>query len=536
MAKTLAHYLADLRLDLADTGALWSDAQLTRSLERAVSDLTRFRPLEKSIELVIDAEVTSESFTTPAASDPDYYVDAYDISAVTDDQVATATSTFRPDVPRPVIITVTDADLSITQLHIIVKGYDVSNAYIEESFWLEGGLVQTGNKYFALVTEVEIDEITGNGASDLLDAGTGSNEGVWVQLGNPSIKFQTDSISSFARDTAYEMDYSGGRISMKSGGTLVVATAYTITYTKSRIDVDISSLQDDLIRIDRVEYPVGEVHQNFSNKDVWGNILTIIGDANTQIEMSDAEHVMIRYYAQQSAPNDQSPGSYPEFLDSTVQLVASAYALFIKALQYEHAAVTSITAVGTALTNVTKYLNNNSQEDAAEMLKNITDDVAELRTKIRVAADAMATDLAAVITVDLDQATVGASGLLETGDDTIDQLNDGENVPALFAEYSRTRTQIAGARLQTAAILAQEVAGRLNDASLYLGQSAGYAKIAEDFLAQSNQYQTEANSNLLLADRWRTEAIERRNEAFVFWANPTNYAASFVSGARSQTQ
>ena len=536
MSKTIAHYRTDIRTDLKDTAAIWSDAELDRCIERAVSDLTRFRPLEKTLEVTIDAIVTSESFTTPAASDPNLYVDDDDISAIDDGDLPTLTGVFRPDVPRPVLVTVTDADASITQLVIIVKGYDVDNSYIEEYFYLEGGLVQTGNKYFALVTEVEIDEITGEAAGDKLDVGTGAANGVFVQLANPSIKFSSEAITSFALDTDYIMNYARGRIAMKSGGGLSVATAYTIGYTKSRIDIDLASIIDDLIRIDRVEYPTGDIQQNFANKEIWGSILTLTGDANTQVETTDSEHVLVKYYGEQSPPNDQSRGSYPEFLDSTVQLVASAYALFIKALQYEHAAVTSITAVDAALINVTKYLNNNSQEDAVEMLKNITDDVAELRTKIRVAADAMATDLAAVITVDLDQATVGASGLLETGDDTIDKLNDGMNVPALYAEYSRTRTQVAGARLQTAAILAQEVAGRLNDASLYLGQSAGYAKIAEDFLAQSNQYQTEANSNLVLADRWRTEAIERRNEAFVFWANPTNYAASFVSGARSQTQ
>ena len=71
MAKTIQHYLNDLRLDLKDSGALWSDAELTRCVERAVGDYSRFSPLEKTLELIVDAEVASESFTTPATSDTD---------------------------------------------------------------------------------------------------------------------------------------------------------------------------------------------------------------------------------------------------------------------------------------------------------------------------------------------------------------------------------------------------------------------------------------------------------------------------------
>ncbi|KKL59854.1 hypothetical protein LCGC14_2211140, partial [marine sediment metagenome] len=236
MAKTIEHYRTDIRTDLKDTAALWSDAELDRCIERAVSDLSRFRPLEKTIEVTIDAEVTGESFTTPVASDPDLYVDDDDISGIDDGDLPTLTGVFRPDVPRPVLVTVTDADASIKELVIIVKGYDVSNRYIEEFFYLEGGLVQTGSKYFAMVTEVEIDEITGEGAGDKLDVGTGAANGVFVQLANPSLKFQTEAITNFALDTDYVMNYARGRIAMKSGGGLSAGTAYTIKYTKSRID------------------------------------------------------------------------------------------------------------------------------------------------------------------------------------------------------------------------------------------------------------------------------------------------------------
>ena len=77
--KTIAHYRADLRLDLKDSGALWSDAELDRCVEKAVADYSRFVPRQMSQEITIDAEVTSESFTTPAVEDTDYFVSTMSI-------------------------------------------------------------------------------------------------------------------------------------------------------------------------------------------------------------------------------------------------------------------------------------------------------------------------------------------------------------------------------------------------------------------------------------------------------------------------
>jgi len=44
MAKTIQHYITDLRLDLKDSGALWSDPELTRCVEKAVADYSRLVP------------------------------------------------------------------------------------------------------------------------------------------------------------------------------------------------------------------------------------------------------------------------------------------------------------------------------------------------------------------------------------------------------------------------------------------------------------------------------------------------------------
>lgn len=537
MAKVLNDYLVDLKIDLKSTTA-WSDAELTRCVERAVADLTRFRPREMSAEFIVDADVDDESFTTPAAADPDKYVDNMDLpNTVVDTSTATLTGT-APDMPRPVAILVTNTNSDITSFTIRVKGTGRGAKYIEEDFYFSGGLSQTGKKYFETITEIEFVEITGNTTGDKLDIGTATNVGVFVQLANKPIKFQSDGdITGFTRYTDYVMDYYGGRIAMKSGGSMVAATAYTIDYTKSKIAVDISDLKD-LVRVERVEYPAGSVPQQMSTKEVWGNILTLTSDGwQSQGEASDDEHVLVHYLAQHQPPSDNAPGTYPSFLDWTVELAASAYALFIEALQYELAAAASITSLEGALTNATKYLDNNAGADATGLLADIAANIAEIRTKIIVATGAMNNYLDDVAATDLDAATVGATAWLLEGELLINQLNDGgADVATKFADYARTKVQIANARIQAASGYAQEVAARLSDLRAYIETSAGYNRVGEAFVAEADRYQQAANTNLQLADRFRAEAVERRNEAWAIWGSPSQYAPQYTMTPVRQTK
>uniref|UniRef100_A0A6M3IGH0 Uncharacterized protein n=1 Tax=viral metagenome TaxID=1070528 RepID=A0A6M3IGH0_9ZZZZ len=569
--KNIAHYLADLRLDLKDSGALWSDAELTRCVERAVGDYSRFSPRQLSKEVTIDYEVTGESFTTPAVSDVDYFVTAMDISASTSGTNCTiVTGHSRPDVPRPVLVTVTDANASITALVVIVKGYDTDNRYIEENFYLEGGLVQTGEQYFALVTAIEIDTIAGNGAADKLDVGTGSADGVYVQLAHKPVRLGTVTVTGKTLDTDYEMDYYNGQIAMKSGGAMVVSTAYAIAYTRSRIDIDLSTIIDDIIKVERIEYPAGEVPQRFDTPEVWGNILTVTGGIDSQHDMSDEEHLVIRYLAPHSAPSTQSSGSYPSHMDTVVELAASAYALFMKSLQYEHAAASSLTLLGTtldylgtagasktyiykliddALAKVITYMETGAT-CAKSPLTIITTKIAVLRDAVETAVGAMETALGKVNTIDLDAATPdSATTVLKKYEDLINTVTNGADVGKLGAEYSRGWAEIAIARVQQSIAFGQEAASRLDDLRTYIEEAGGWTRIAETFIveaqthiaeantimAEATQHSNTAQANMLLADKFKEEANERRNEAWTIWQSPNQMSPNYTLGQRGQS-
>ena len=85
----------------------------------------------------------------------------------------------QPDVPRNIVVTVTDADTSVTAGTVTVTGVGVNGEVVtEELTGFPGGLVQTGSVIFAKVTSIEGTLFAGNGAGDAVDAGWGTKIGL----------------------------------------------------------------------------------------------------------------------------------------------------------------------------------------------------------------------------------------------------------------------------------------------------------------------------------------------------------------------
>jgi len=585
--KSRTQARADLRLDLKDSGALWSDAELDRCIERAVADLSRFLPREKVYEESLQFAVTAETVTMPKAADGSGIVNTESLSGVVAGETCTIDG--QPDVPRTFRWNVQDADDSITGLTVIVTGTDEDESAITEAIHYIAGDTKNGvgKKYFKNVYSVEIDQIAGNGAGDVFELGWGAYTDVWVSLAHKPVKWGSETSvtdvddNAIVRNTDFYIDYINGRIKAISGGDIVAGDTVTISYTKGQVWLDLSSLAD-LIRVDRVEYPVGDVPQSFVPTETWGKILIINGGPEQagQTRMSEDKQVRVYYFAEHHPPADYSPATYPEFLENTVLLASSAYALFIEALQYEHAAVNSLSSIAaihtlaaTALNTVidfvdeahtqagtaTTFLNNNVNEDSKYWLTKITTDIAGLRTDFLTAVDAMATALGLVCTNSLDKATTGAEGYLDTYDGNINTVNLGADVAAQGANYARARAEIAVARIQQAMAYGREAELRLDDLRTYIEQAAGWGRVADGFfadtrlrlemaharislagqyLAQIDRYQTSANANLIIADKFKEEAIERRNEAWAIWRDPKQYMGdfSFVSPRQTSRQ
>jgi len=577
----LTEFHAKLRIDLKDTGAVWSAAELTRSIERAVDDLSRHIPLEKVHEETLDFTVTDESFTTPVVYAADAFISVSTLVGKADGDTVTPTD-YTPDVPRRLSVTLTDIDSSVTALTMIVKGVDQDGNYIEES-WYRKDLVHTvstqGDLYFKMITEVEINHIAGNGTGDNFNVGNGNAYDSFIFLANKLIKPESEVVTSspagttYARGTDYIIDYANGAIKFINGGGMAENTTYLISYTKSRLGINIGSILPIATRVQGVQYPVDIVPQQFVAYGIRGDFLYVGSQlpGKSQEQMTDGKHIAIYYEMNHMPPSYHSHGSYPRYLDQVVAIGAAAYALFIETLQYEQQAVTDMgsardslgscaaihTLADTALNTVTDYINEahevigkmdtylvdtvgSGTDCAKDVLANVTDDLLKLRTAISDALDAANAYLDDVDVTDLGKVTVGAEGLLEAGDDTIDQLNDGKNVPELYAEYSRARSQIGITRTQAALGFVQEAAQRIANIRTYIDESAGWVAIANGFatdagyrvtmgqtivgqaqayisqidryLSEATQYSESAANCLLLSDRFRAEAQIRLAE------------------------
>ena len=607
--KTKLQMRTDLAIDLKVTiDTEISTAELDRSIERAVADFNRFLPDEKIYEDSLQFSVADESVTFPKDTSLDAVVADENLQAAA--AGSTAPLDGQPDMPRPLTVTITDANLSINGMVITINGTDKDDQGLQETFGYIRGDSKTivGKKYFKNILRVDFVQLSGGGPGDLLDIGYGAYTDVWVYLANSPIKWQSesatnddDSDAAVVRNTDFYIDYANGRVKAVAATTPGIDAEDTCTfaYKKSQIGIDLSDLPG-LIRVQRVEYPVGQIPQCFVQGDTFGKyyVVTGMGESEEQQQMAEDQQYRIYYDAVHQAPGEYSPGTIPEFLEGTVETMAGAYALYIYALKQEHQAATDVasartalasantahTALGTALTNVKKYLDNNTDEDAAAILKDITDDVAELRTKIITAQDLVNSLIDGVVT-DLTSADtaranyMGATAnyvdggaapdikkYLDDGDallNTVPVGGEGQDVPRAYAEYAQRvkdslvaaheqdrafYQQNATARTNAAMGAANEVAQRLSNLRSYIEQAAGYTAVSNTFaieaghragdivayLQQASQYIGAAATVVSLADRFRAEADERRNEVYTIWRDRKQYIGDFTAGSMRQ--
>ncbi len=569
MGLTLPELQDLLAIDLAVTvDTEMSKAQLNRSVQRAVDDLSRYFPKEEVHEETLVFTVAGESFTTPAAYAADAHISVANLIGKSDGDIVAITD-YTPDVPRRLSVTITDSSNVITQLTAIVKGIDQDGNYVEES-WYRKDLATTvathGKLYFKRLIEVEIDQIAGNTTGTLnMNVGNGNAYDSWIFLANRPIRPDSETVTSspagttYARDTDYRMDYTNGAIKFINGGGMAAGTAYLIDHTKSRLGINISDLLPVVTKISKVQYPVDLVPQQFVSFNIVGDFMYIATKlaGQSQEELTAGKHLAIWYERKHMPPSEHSPGSYPDVLDEVIVIGAGGYALLTEAQQLEQQAAIDLTLIRTtldylgigggtgtntllykdiddALDKVADYLEtNNTTDNAKDRLAEITDMEAYLRdmiTKLSDGSGAIAdanTHLDEVDTTDLAGATPdSAETALAKYEDKIDGVNTGARVGELGADYARAWTEIAAARTNAAMGYIQEANTRLSLLRSYIEESAGWTTIGQTFiaeaqarfgeagiyLAETQQLSETVNGDLVLADRFRAEGLSRLNE------------------------
>ncbi len=600
MAKDRTVLRANMRTELKDSGSVWTDAELNRCIERAVADLSRYNPREKVREYTNNFSVTGESVTFPKNTDADYIVDAQTFNGKTAGDTFTIAA--QPDKPRTLTVLVTDADGSMTDWHIRIDGTDEEDLALSEDFYFGNGLSQTSKQVFKRVSAVTLVETFSGSADagDVLDIGIGAYTDVWVSLAykplKPNSETATDAGSNaLTRNTDYYIDYAQGKLKAISGGNIAAEEACSFTYSKSLLEIDLSSLRD-LIRVSRVIYPADAVPQEPITWEIWNAVLVVTGDRDSQYNMLDKKNVRIYYEASHVAPTDYAPGSIPAFLEDTVTMAANSYALLMYCLKLELQAETDLGAMRTAL--VAAAAIHTALETAlaaigtscgagTAILAQIATDITDLRTAIKTALDAANAYIDKVgvdTTGDIALADavkdsyIGTTNMvaggtepdaktyLNSGDALINKINVGaedEGTPKMYAQFAQTiRDSVisafekhrqfylddATARTNAALVYIQEASQRISNLSRYIDQSQGHAAIAsiyarqaesnvaemQAYIQQASAYGESASGDLVTADRMRTEALERRNEVLSIWQDRKQYIGDFTMGSVKQ--
>jgi hypothetical protein len=562
---TLVQFRTAIRSDLADGGSYWSDNEIDRAVIRAVADLSRVAPREKTKEITLDFTVTSESVTTLATTSTNAIVAAKDISATVSGDTCTIAG--QPDLPRPLKASITDANASMTLLVLTIVGLDENSRGISEVLlWTKSSTLSiSGTKNFKYVESITVTNIAGNGAGDVLNIGYGDTTTGKVFLDYKPIKKGSETVkntagtTTYTRDTDYEIDYSNGSLKLITGGTMAASTEYYVSYTKSQITVDLSDITD-LISVLEIEYPLGNIPQDTISYGVFGNLLTIEGgEASDQEQMSDTNHLVVRYHAQHTEPTTNSTSTYPSFLDQTVCQLAEAYLLFNKAYKYDQQAATDFASARTELDNCTAV--NTAMETAlgaaATALGNAS--IGTSHTEAETALDAAKTALDAVITAlgsaNVDTYLTGASApsvnkYLTDGDAYLNTVNVGANVPENHATYAlRSQgiaesfiakaskfTDEANARVSEAMARLQRIDRYVSQAEGYIAEAAGRQGKADRYIQEADRYISIAYQHLAMATSFRTDAQEKRNEVWTIWQGRVGYISDTSSTSLKQSK
>ncbi len=351
-------------------------------------------------------------------------------------------------------------------------------------------------------------------------------------LANKPVREGTLNIPNKTLDTDYTVNYITGVVTEKGSG--LPDTTYTVSYELDPLMLDISSLlpEENYIKIERVESPVGNDPPTYLTFDVYGEIILIRGRG---VVLTEDNHVRLIYLKPWTAPATSTDGDYPEHLDNAVIIGSAGQALIFKAEKYVQQSITElelvnaaadsmatpladintaldkvathVTEAGTALDKVPTYLETNDTTDnAKDVLANITDNIADLRTAIETALDLSSTYLTNATT------PPSAHDYLVDGDDFINTINDGERVAEKYAEYARTSIQIYQG-------LVGEAALRLENLRSHIEEASGWMRMGDTFIAEAGQRLGQSSAFI-------GEAIQRVNEVNAWAVQADRYAVT----------
>lgn len=304
-------------------------------------------------------------------------------------------------------------------------------------------------------------------------------------------------------DTDYRVDYLIGKITQIGSG--LPADDYTVSYELDSGMLDLSDLLSDYIKIERVEYPVGQTPPTLLTFDTYGDIMVFRGN----VTLTENEHLRIIYLDDWEAPTQTLEGTYPEHLNDAIIIGSVGQSLIYKAERYTQSSVDVIDdiidrlaelddlwpSIGSLTPPDPPELGELTPPDGYTISKPTSPTLPELPTaptpptldftEVETALDGVANEITA------------AKAKLSSGENYINAATRGESVAYNYGQYGSTVMAAAGhkvnegvARLrqveETLSKYSAEVTSYGSDVNAYANQVSGMiGKYREEINAES---------------------------------------------------
>lgn len=334
------------------------------------------------------------------------------------------------------------------------------------------------------------------------------------------IKKGSVSITGETEDTDYTVDYQTGTIT--EIGSLLADGAYTITYEVDNQQFDLSQISlTDYIKIESIEYPVGQTPKSMPTFDVIAGFIVLRGNT----VFTEDDHIRITYLEKWTAPVAATAGDYPSHLDDIIIIGAVGQDLIYRAEQYTQLAFTTISTI----TVPTAYSFAKPASVALPTAPTAPTLVTPSFTATETALTAIGTDIAAAI------------AYLTTGTAYIITIQDAENVAGIYGEYgniamggvpSRVNEAIARLKQIEASIsnyasqvtaygsavnaYANNISGQIgNFGASVNAENAGIANYniqVQSYVAQVNMQEAKIRNYLDIAGRYLASGQSKINE------------------------
>jgi hypothetical protein len=301
---------------------------------------------------------------------------------------------------------------------------------------------------------------------------------------------------AMVRDTNYTINYLTGVVT--EIGALLPDGNYTVTYTIDQQLFNFATLVPTFMRIEDIEYPVGQIPQLHPSFDVVNRSIICLSGDNYWM---NNYHMRILYSGIWTPPTETADGDYPEHLDEVVIYAACGTLCLMQSSKKLTAAATSYASGTSALSSIATPLGSGLTALAA-----VDADESAASSQLSQGATPLAdadTALDAVATAESN-----ARGKLSTGAGKIETLNAaGQQVATQYKEQAEIEVGLGNNRANEgsqriavaekyrgfAEIEAALGSNRVNQGAQYRGIAEAYNTSSQNHLAVGEGYRNVAN-------------------------------------------